>query len=70
MRVPDLNWPADLFDDAVVPNEPSFVPPTRTLEEPIWHAMRSRWTGRRPATESRMPPFRPVLRANGFGAAA
>ena len=49
------------------PSKPRFVPPVNA-EEPIWPAMRSRWTRRPP--ECRVLPFRPVLRANGFGEAA
>ncbi len=69
MRVPDLPWPDNLFDDVAVPSESRFVQAS-DIDEPIWSAMRSRWTARRPATEARILPFRPVMRANGFGEAA
>jgi hypothetical protein len=69
MRVPDLNWPADLFDDVAVPAESSFVPPLGA-GEPIWPEMQTRWTSRKSPAEGRVPPFRTVLRTNGFGEAA
>jgi hypothetical protein len=47
MRVPDLDWPADLFDDVAPGLSPQIWPvPLRAVnaDRPFWPAMLQMWT--------------------------
>ena len=64
MRVPDLDWPADLFADGVGGAEQATASspadlyadaPVPPASRPLWLAMRRAWMSRNQATE--MPVF-------------
>ncbi len=44
MRVPDLDWPTDLFADAATTDEPCAQDPTEAYAS-LWLVLRQLWTG-------------------------
>ena len=59
MRVPDLDWPADLFSDDIITIQPDAIvmkAVSPAVRPTLWAAMTDTWFGNGAFAQSQWPP--------------